>query len=132
MSGYLNYLMGREENLKTREISKTNYDRYLEAKFKKAEERATSGITIIKPKNFKDIENLIDVLKEKRGIVVDLANGENILTQRMLDFLSGAIYALGGNIHRIEKRIYVMTPKGVKLMTNEEGIKKNGKVQKTS
>ena len=132
MSGYLDYLMGRENNQKIKQITKTNYDRFQELKHRKTAQKAVGGTSIIRPKSFKDIENLIDVLKQKRGVVVDLASQDTVLTQRMLDFLSGAIYALGGNIHRIEKRIYVMTPKGVKLMTNEEGYnERNGKVQKT-
>lgn len=136
MSGYLDFLRGRD--VKKEESSpkaKTNYDRFREAKFAESKSGANASEGILKPYTLSDIECLIDILKEKKGIVVDLA-GEGMLTQRMLDFLSGAIYALGGNIHRIQKRIYVITPKGVKLMTDEkedkENIRKNSKTQKAN
>lgn len=114
---------------------KTNYDRFREVKFAQGKREGASGEGILRPKTLSDIECIIDMLKEKRGVVVDLAC-EGLLTQRMLDFLSGAIYALGGNIHRIQRRIYIITPKGVKLMSDEkdtkESAKKSGRTQKVN
>ncbi len=136
MSSYLDFLRGRDARKEeSPPKSRTNYDRFREAKFAESKSGAGASEGILKPHTLSDIECLIDMLKGKKGIVVDLAS-EGVLTQRMLDFLSGAIYALGGNIHRIQKRIYIITPKGVKLMTDEkddkESNKKNSKAQKAN
>ncbi|GEM_PF-1232716 len=135
MSGYLDFLRGRDSKKDSMPGVKTNYDRFREVKFAQGKREGASGEGILRPKTLSDIECIIDMLKEKRGVVVDLAC-EGLLTQRMLDFLSGAIYALGGNIHRIQRRIYIITPKGVKLMSDEkdtkESAKKSGRTQKVN
>ncbi len=135
MNGYLDFLRGRDSKKEVAPRVKTNYDRFREVKFAQGKRASASSEGILSPQSLADIECIIDMLKEKKGVVVDLAC-EGVLTQRMLDFLSGAIYALGGNIHRIQKRIYIITPKGVKLMSNEKDIqdttKKSSKAQKAN
>lgn len=133
MSGYLEFLRGRDNNFKEKVKTSTNYDKFRESRFAQGARTSYAKEGILKPQTLGEIEYLIDMLKSKKGIVVDLA-GEGRLNQRMLDFFSGAIYALGGNIHRIEKRIYIIMPKGVKLMNDgrvgSNEYKKDIKVQK--
>jgi FtsZ-interacting cell division protein YlmF len=135
VKGYLDYLKGRDCNRKETPDTKTNYDKFRETGYSQGKRAGAQKEGILRPHSLSDIERLIDMLKEKKGIVVDLS-GEGMLSQRMLDFFSGAIYALGGNIHRIEKRLYIIMPKGVKLMTDDkvdkDDNKKSNRTQKAN
>ena len=91
----------------------TGYDEFMVKKNLKLKEE-TAGVSLIKPKNFEDIQVLIDTLKKKKGLIADFSL---VLTdaQRMLDFLSGAAYALDGSIERIGDKTYLVTPKGIDI-----------------
>lgn len=69
------------------------------------------------PKTFADVEELVDRIKSREGVIVDFADTPTGLAQRMLDFLSGAIFALGGRVDRIKKKTYILVPRGVTIRT---------------
>lgn len=93
----------------------TPYDNYMEEK-KLALPSGDKNITVAKPQNFSDIQKLIDNLKSKQGVIVDLSVVRAELAQRMLDFLSGAVYALNGSIDRVENKMYVLGGSGVEIV----------------
>ncbi len=72
-------------------------------------------VTVVSPQTFADIEALILELKNCHGLLVDFKKADITEQQRMLDFLSGAIFALDGKIERIKDKIFLMTPSGVKI-----------------
>lgn len=65
---------------------------------------------VVTPRNFAELEVLIDNLKERTPIIVDLAPINVHSAQRALDFLSGAVYALGGKIKKIRENLYIAFP----------------------
>lgn len=73
------------------------------------------NVVLYSPKSFSDVQTLIDFLKAREPSVIDLAGVGDSSAQRILDFLSGAIYALEGNIHRISGSIFLLTPSGVTI-----------------
>lgn len=73
------------------------------------------NVVLYSPKSFEDVQMLIDFLKRHEPAVVDLAGVADASAQRILDFLSGAIYALSGSIHRISGSIFLLTPSGVNI-----------------
>jgi len=95
--------------------SKTPYDDYMEGK-KLVLPVEDKNITVAKPAGFADIQKLIDKLKTKQGVIVDLSAVGLPLAQRMLDFLSGAVYALGGNIDKVDNKMYVLAGSGVEIV----------------
>lgn len=76
---------------------------------------ANRNVVLYSPKSFEDVQMLIDFLKRHEPAVVDLAGVADASAQRILDFLSGAIYALSGSIHRISGSIFLLTPSGVNI-----------------
>lgn len=88
-----------------------------------------NNMIIYSPKTYGDVKKLIDYLKNREPIIVDLAEIKHEKGQRILDFLSGAIYALNGSMHKISGTIYLLTPDGVNIMVPtelEEKIRKEG------
>ena len=76
---------------------------------------ALQNVVLYSPKSFNDIQTLIDFLKRHEPVVVELSGVADSSAQRILDFLSGAIYALSGSIHRISGTIFLLTPMGVSI-----------------
>ncbi len=78
------------------------------------------AINIITPKRFEDIQDVIARMKNKEGLIVNFETITPELTQRMLDFLSGAMFALGGRINKIKNRVYILIPNGIKITTERK------------
>jgi len=72
-------------------------------------------MAIYSPKTFEDVQRIIDHLKRKEPVVVELKSSDREILQRIMDFLSGAVYALSGSIANVNRNIYLLTPSGVTI-----------------
>lgn len=75
-------------------------------------------VLIYKPVSYEDTQSIIDNLKERKPIVVNLDELDTDVAQRILDFISGAVYALNGNIRKAARNIFVVAPQNVDVSTN--------------
>ncbi len=75
-----------------------------------------SNMILIDPKNQKDIHQVVDYLKQGQSVAVNLGNIADVDRSKILDFLSGAIYALDGSLHRWKDDLYLLTPSGHKIL----------------
>ena len=73
------------------------------------------GVVIYSPSTYEDVQLLIDHLKRREQVIVDFATINQTSVYRILDFMSGAIYALGGSIQQITKNIFLFAPNGVTI-----------------
>ena len=73
-----------------------------------------SGVTITEPTSFTDVQTMIDKLRRGESIIVNLERLETESAQRILDFLSGASYAIGGSMCRVKEMhsTFLVTPHG--------------------
>lgn len=77
---------------------------------------ATSAKVIIsKPTIFEDATDICDDLKNRKIVVVNTTGLESKTAQRLLDFMGGASYALGGELQEIEKGVYILSPSNVEV-----------------
>ena len=78
-------------------------------------DNTTSGSKMIvsHPKNFDDIQALIGNLREGQSVIFNVDEVNKETAQRMLDFMSGAAFALGGSMKRIENTMFLVTSNGV-------------------
>ena len=78
---------------------------------------AAGGLELIirKPSSFDDSQEICDLLKQERAIIVNLENVNPELAQKMMDFISGAIYALDAKIHQISGSIFCISPAKVDI-----------------
>ena len=72
-------------------------------------------VAVFKPSNFDDVELIIDAIKAGKNAVVHLEELKNETAIRVLDMLSGAIYALGGGVYEMGKNIFMFSPSGVEV-----------------
>lgn len=72
-------------------------------------------LNIVKPERFEDSMSIVSDLKAGRIIVLNTNQMEMRQAQRLLDFVSGASFALGGDIQEVMESIYVISPQGVSM-----------------
>ena len=66
------------------------------------------------PKSFDDVASCIDKLMDGNPVIVDVSAVSTATAQRVIDLMSGAIYAIDGNMGELSKDVYVFTPRGMK------------------
>lgn len=75
----------------------------------------SSEVCMIMPKGYEDASEIADVLLRGKCVVLNL-EGMNIeAAQRIIDFATGACYVMGGNLQKISKKIFIVTPSNVEL-----------------
>lgn len=72
-------------------------------------------VVLIKPERFETAAEIADELREKRAIVMNLETTPKDVGRRLIDFVSGAAYALDGKIKKIAANTYIITPYSVDL-----------------
>jgi len=75
-------------------------------------------VVVYQPLSFDDTQNIVDNVKNRKPVVVNLENLEIDLAQRVLDFLSGAVYALDGSIQKVSRGIFILAPDNVDVSGN--------------
>ncbi len=73
------------------------------------------NILIVTPKTLSEVQDIIDNLRNRQAIIVEFNKINEKYAQRILDFLNGAIYALGGCEQRIADNMFLFTPGGVSI-----------------
>lgn len=72
-------------------------------------------VSIMKPTRFDDSQDICDMLVAERATVVNLEGIDLVLAQRIMDFISGAVYSLNGKIHQISSLIFIISPENVDI-----------------
>ena len=73
-------------------------------------------VVIMQPENFDDAQEICDHLKNKKPVVINLETLEKEGAQRIIDFLSGSVYALDGTIQKISNGIFIIAPFNVDIL----------------
>ena len=84
-------------------------------------------VVVINPEKYDDAQEICDHIKSKKPVVInlELMNGET--AQRIIDFLSGAAYALDGDIQKVANNIFIIAPQNVDISGNfKEELKTKG------
>ncbi|ACX52149.1 protein of unknown function DUF552 [Ammonifex degensii KC4] len=72
-------------------------------------------VVVAEPRSFSEAQEIADHLKNRRPVVVNLERVETELAQRIIDFVSGAVYALGGSLQRVSSNILLFAPSNVDI-----------------
>lgn len=78
-------------------------------------ESKDAPIAVFKPESYKEVERIIDTLKDGKNAIVHLYTLKTDTAIRVLDILSGAIYALGGGVYEMGKNIFMFSPSGIEI-----------------
>ncbi|MBK3914023.1 cell division protein SepF [Listeria ivanovii] len=75
----------------------------------------SSHMVLAEPRVYAEAQELADYLKEYKTVVVNLQRISHDQATRIVDFLSGTVYALGGDIQRVGNNIFLCTPDNVEV-----------------
>ncbi|AEP86526.1 cell division protein SepF [Bacillus spizizenii] len=73
----------------------------------------SSKVVLSEPRVYAEAQEIADHLKNRRAVVVNLQRIQHDQAKRIVDFLSGTVYAIGGDIQRIGSDIFLCTPDNV-------------------
>ncbi|MEF9921855.1 MAG: cell division protein SepF [Anaerovoracaceae bacterium] len=77
-------------------------------------------MVVIDPKTFEECPKLVDSLKGRRPVIINLEKLETEVARKIFDFLSGATYALNGNVQKVANNIFIFAPENVDIASNTE------------
>jgi len=72
-------------------------------------------IVVHEPLTYEDAPKIIDDLKARKTVVVNLEETDISIKKQIFDFISGGIYAIEGNIQKVTKDIFIFAPKNVEI-----------------
>lgn len=72
-------------------------------------------VCIMKPTTFEDSQDICDMLLSGRAAVINLEGFDVDLAQRIMDFISGAVYSMNGKLHQISSYIFIISPDTVDI-----------------
>ncbi|MEW9123057.1 MAG: cell division protein SepF [Thermotaleaceae bacterium] len=75
-------------------------------------------VVIYEPSEFEEASSIVDNLKNRKPVIINLENLEQDLAKKIFDFLNGAVYALDGNIQKVSKGIFILAPNNVDISGN--------------
>ena len=117
--GFIKGLFKGEE-----EITNVNGNEYYELKTEEAlTEEGGSKMILLEPRAFSESQQIADHLKRRNTVVVNLKRVTAEQAKRIVDFLSGTLYAIGGDLQKLGSGIFLCTPKNINVqgkMTDEE------------
>ncbi len=80
-------------------------------------------VLVVEPQRFDDVQAVVDQLKNRRPIILNLEGLDKDVAQKILVFLQGAIYALNGETAKIANGIFFFAPPGTDVATFGHGFR---------
>ena len=106
-------IFGRDREVKTNQ-TKRDFDEYTRSNGYNSQS-VKNPISVFSPTSFEDVEKIIDSLKGGKPAIVHLNDLKTDTAIRVLDMLSGAVYAIEGGVYEMEKNIFMFSPTGVEV-----------------
>ncbi len=70
---------------------------------------------ILEPLEFEEVQTIVDHLKNKQTVILNLEETDKSVARRIADFLGGAVYALDGSVKKVSNSILLLAPAGVEV-----------------
>ena len=80
-------------------------------------EKAKQGtkVVLLEPRTYAEAQAIADHLKSRRAVVMNLQRMSTDQALRIVDFMSGTVYAIGGDIQKLGVRTFLCTPENVDI-----------------
>jgi len=89
-------------------------------------ENGDSKMILLEPRAFSESQQIADHLKARNTVVVNLKRVTSDQAKRIVDFLSGTVYSIGGDLQKIGGGIFLCTPNNVDIqgkITDDKDVK---------
>ena len=79
-------------------------------------------VVLFHAKTFDDAAKAADELRRRKAIILNMENVDKTLTRRVVDFLSGSVYALDGSVKKIAQATYLFCPHNMDVVGDLENV----------
>lgn len=83
-------------------------------------------IAIVRPRNFRDAATVGDYYRQEIPVIINLEDMEKADATRIIDFISGLILGLGGDLEKISRRTFLIVPADAAIITTHDGLTQEG------
>lgn len=87
----------------------------------------SNKMILLEPRAFSEAQTIVDYLKNRNTVVVNLKRVTPEIAKRIVDFLSGSVYAISGDLQKLGNGIFLCTPNNVPVegkISDEQKAKK--------
>ncbi|MGI6225334.1 MAG: cell division protein SepF [Peptococcales bacterium] len=77
--------------------------------------RENPKVVVFEPEDFNEAQNIADNLKNKKAVIINLENADFELGKRLIDFIGGTAYAIGGTMQKIGQGIILVVPPNIDI-----------------
>ena len=123
---------GNDDN--TEETGEDAYYKVSKEEYSEQNGVAGSKMMLLEPRAYSESQQIADYLKNRSAVVVNLKRVTPDQAKRIVDFLYGTIYAIGGDLQKLGGGIFLCTPNNVNVEGNisEDGAAKSARGKKDS
>jgi cell division inhibitor SepF len=83
-------------------------------------------VVVIEPASFDEVQTIADHLKNRKPVIINLEDTEKDIAKRVVDFISGTTYALGGSMQKVGNNIFLFAPQNIDIaMDQREELDRN-------
>ena len=115
---------------KEEDVVDSNEDEYYTVSEGDAKKGIQSNkMILVEPRAYSESQTIADHLKARNSVVVNFKRVTSDQAKRIIDFLSGTLYAINGDLQKIGEGIYLCTPKNIDVqgeITDESSKSDNG------
>ena len=79
-------------------------------------------VVLFHAKTFDDAAKAADELRKRKAVILNMENVDKALTRRVVDFLSGAVYALDGRVKKVAQSTYLFCPHNMDVVGDLENL----------
>jgi cell division inhibitor SepF len=83
-------------------------------------------IAIVRPRNFRDGATVGEYYRQGIPVIINLEDMDNADATRIIDFVSGLILGLCGDIERLSRRAFLIVPGDATILTTHDGLTEEG------
>ncbi|GAQ18847.1 cell division protein SepF [Oceanobacillus picturae] len=89
-------------------------------------QQASSKVVLCEPRTYNEAQEIADNIMNRRAVVINLQRVDHQQAKRIVDFLSGTVYALNGDIQKLGAETFLCTPDNVNVSgTISEALSEN-------
>jgi len=120
--GVIDKILGKEETVESSSVEDEFYTLGVQEAYRDNNSEGNKMI-LLEPRAYSESQQIADHLKKRNTVVVNLKRVTPEQAKRIVDFLSGTLYAIGGDLQKLGSGIFLCTPKNINVqgkMTDEE------------
>jgi len=120
-----------EQEIDTPEVSKTHKSDAQNVVNLTSMKQPTSKVVLCEPRTYNEAQEIADHVVNRRAVVINLERVDHMQAKRIVDFLSGTVYAVNGDIQKLGAQTFLCTPDNIEVTgTISESFVEDGEFEK--